>query len=355
MKELSYGEFSLKTHHESLHANRFIKAQFELTYACNLHCVHCYTDPLNRPDKLRSELSFEEACSVLDKLASENIFWLCFTGGEIFMRKDFLKIYDYAHEKGFLITLFTNATLISDSLADHLAEKRPFCIEISIYGATEETYENVTQVKGSFNRFESGVRRLAQRELPLKFKTTLMTLNAHEMIGMKSFAEKFQAPFNMSSLIYPRLDGDISSTRYRLSATEILQLTFGDPETETGCAEEVPSVEVAADPRLYRCGCGKLNAHIDPYGKVGTCTWARRDRFDFREHGVQSGMQEIAQTIQGQYYTENSPCFSCTAVAFCNKSPEMAVYENGDAQKPVEHFCEVAFATADKFKMQTQH
>lgn len=348
MKELAYRDFSEKTHSTSLHQNRFVKAQFELTYSCNLHCVHCYTDPLNRPEKIHQELPFEKVTEVLDKLQAEGLIWLCFTGGEIFMRKDFLRIYDYAHSKGFLITLFTNATLISEKIADHLAETRPFCIEISIYGSTAETYEKVTQVRGSFKRFEEGVQHLASRNLPLKFKTSLLTLNVHERESMKAFAETYGASFNMSPLVYPRLDGDVSSTRYRLSATEILELSFAGAELEESCAE-TPQ----ADPRLYRCGCGKLNAHVDPYGTVGTCTWARRDRFNFQKRGIQEGMQHLARVIGSQYYTESSPCHSCVAVEFCNKSPEMAVYESGDSQSPVQHFCDIAFGTVEKLKKLT--
>ncbi len=122
MNEIPYLDFSRKIHDHSAHEKQFIKAQYEITYACNLHCVHCYTDPYNRPDLIRQELSHEAAAQVLDNLYKENILWLCFTGGEIFMRKDFLKIYAYAHQKGFLITLFTNATLISEAIADRLAE-----------------------------------------------------------------------------------------------------------------------------------------------------------------------------------------------------------------------------------------
>ncbi len=346
MNSLSYREFSQKIHAENLSQKRFIKAQYEITYACNLRCVHCYTDPYNRRDLIQKELPYISAVEVLDKLYEENILWLCFTGGEIFMRKDFLKIYDYAHEKGFLITLFTNATLISEEIADHLAARKPFCVEISIYGATAETYERVTGVKGSFARFQDGVARLAARRLPLKFKTSLLNINTHEREGMKAFAENLGASLNMSPLIYPRLNGDVSSTRYRLSAAEILELTFESADEIEGTCAEI----TAADPRMYRCGCGKLNAHIDPYGKIGTCTWARKNRFDYKDAGVQSGMQNLAGIISAQYYDKDSSCHSCTAVRFCNKSPEMGAHETGDAQKPVEHFCEVAFKTAERLK-----
>ena len=80
------------------------------------------------------------------------MLWLLFTGGEIFARADFLEIYTYAKEKGFLITLFTNGMMLTTRIADFLAEYRPFAIEITLYGATKETYEALTQIPGSLRK-----------------------------------------------------------------------------------------------------------------------------------------------------------------------------------------------------------
>src|SRR5881409_926136 len=162
-----------------------VQAMIELTYGCNLHCVHCDTDCYNRPELIKREMSYEEITRILDQLAAEGCLWVCFTGGEIFMRKDFLDIYAYAKQKGFLITLFTNGTLITEAIVDYLKEHPPFCIEISCHGATDETFDRITQVRGSFRRFLAGVRLLIERGLPIKIKTKVMTVNRHELDQMK--------------------------------------------------------------------------------------------------------------------------------------------------------------------------
>jgi hypothetical protein len=68
--------------------------------------------------------------------------------GEIFARRDFLDIYTYAKKKGFIITLFTNGTMITERIADHLVAWRPFAIEITLYGLTKATYEQLTRHPG---------------------------------------------------------------------------------------------------------------------------------------------------------------------------------------------------------------
>ena len=80
-----------------------------------------------------------------------------FHGRQIFARADFLDIYAYAKTKGFLITLFTNGTMVTPRIADFLAEWRPFAVEVTMYGATRVTYEALTQIPGSYDRCMRGI------------------------------------------------------------------------------------------------------------------------------------------------------------------------------------------------------
>jgi len=89
----------------------------------------------------RQEMTFEEHVRLLDELLEMGCLWILYTGGEIFARRDFLDIYTEAKKRGSLVTLFTNGTMITPRIADHLVEYRPFAIEITLYGATRETCE----------------------------------------------------------------------------------------------------------------------------------------------------------------------------------------------------------------------
>src|SRR5438093_6521228 len=250
-------EFSLNVHTQAAHTRTVVTAQIELTYGCNLHCVHCYTDCYNRADLIKQEMSYEEITRILDQLAAEGCLWVCFTGGEIFMRKDFLDIYAYAKQKGFLITLFTNGTLFTEAIADYLKEHPPFCIAISCHGATDETFDRITQVKGSFQRFLKGIRLLVERGLPIKIKTKGMTVNQHELDQIKAFVEGLGMQFRLGTVIYPRLNGDLNPTTYRLSPDEIVALESQeeeDGESEDCCTEAESQIVPPPDDRLFRCG-----------------------------------------------------------------------------------------------------
>jgi radical SAM protein with 4Fe4S-binding SPASM domain len=346
---IEYRDFSLKVYREAGQQDRVISAQIELTYGCNLHCVHCYTDCYNWPDLIRREMSFDQIKDILDQLSDQGCLWVCFTGGEIFVRKDFFDIYAYARQKGFLITLFTNGTLITESIADYLKQHPPFCIEISCHAATEETFDRITQVRGSFQRFLKGIRFLVERGLPIKFKTKGMTLNKHELEQIKALIEGFGARFQLNNAIYPRLNGDLTPTRYRLSPEEIVEIEHsGSDVDEVSChAGEQAGLGPPPDDRLFRCGCGTTSVHINAWGKLGTCTWVNEPRADLTRTSVAAGIAQVFPQIRAARYRSDTACRTCRVHALCDKMPANAGAETGDPEQPVDHFCQVAYKRAD--------
>lgn len=127
----SYADFSRVIHDEVNPLRIPVNGTIEITNRCPLECAHCYNNlPMSDGAARRSELSTEEHKQLLDQLSELGCLWLLYSGGEIFARADFLEIYSYARSKGFLITLFTNATLITERVADFLAEHPPFAIEV---------------------------------------------------------------------------------------------------------------------------------------------------------------------------------------------------------------------------------
>ena len=191
METVSYGEFSQIFHARTMQRHLPLSGTIEVTRRCPLTCVHCYNNlPMADHEASSTELSYAEHCRILDELADAGCLWLLFTGGEIFARRDFLDIYTYAKTKGFLITLFTNGTLITPRIADYLAIWRPFAIEITLYGRTKETYERLTGVPGSYEKCLRGIHLLLERKLPLALKSVAVTVNVHELHDMQEFADE---------------------------------------------------------------------------------------------------------------------------------------------------------------------
>jgi len=184
-------------------------------------------DPISE----RNELTYQEHCRILDEITDAGCLWLLFTGGEILARRDFLDIYTYAKQKGLLITLFTNGVLVTERIADTLAEWRPFSIEITLYSRTGETHEKVTGIPGSFEQGIRGIRLLLERNLPLRLKTIAMTANRQEVWEMKRYVEEdLGLEFKFDAMINPRIDASPGPLEVRLKPEEIVGMDLQDPK-----------------------------------------------------------------------------------------------------------------------------
>ena len=147
LPEVSITHFAERLNREILAKRIPLTGSIELTHRCNLRCVHCYCNlPAGERKAMSRELTTEEVLDIYDQIAEAGCLWLLITGGEPLLRKDFREALAGAKQRGFILTLFTNGTLITPETADFLTEWRPYSIEITLYGATRETYEKITGV-----------------------------------------------------------------------------------------------------------------------------------------------------------------------------------------------------------------
>ena len=106
---------------------------WELTYACNLACVHCLSSSGRRDPR---ELSTAEAKAVIDELQRMQVFYVNIGGGEPTVRPDFWELLDYAvaHQVG--VKFSTNGIKLDKRRAAQLAATDYVDVQISLDGAT---------------------------------------------------------------------------------------------------------------------------------------------------------------------------------------------------------------------------
>jgi hypothetical protein len=97
-----------------------VAASIEFTMRCSLHSAHCYC-PLGNRER---ELDTEEVKAVFDGLTSMGTFFLLMTGGDPLPREDFPELYRYAKQRGMLVSICTNGTLVTDDFPGILWTKR---------------------------------------------------------------------------------------------------------------------------------------------------------------------------------------------------------------------------------------
>jgi len=353
LEQVSYGQFSADLHQRQAGQRVPLQVSIEVTRRCPLECLHCYNNlPMGDLEARRRELTKEEHFRVLDELVEMGCFWILYTGGEIFARKDFLEIYTYAKKKGFLITLFTNGILISESIADYLVEWPPFAIEITLYGRTRETYEALTMIPGSYDRCLRGIRLLKERKLPLKLKTVATSINKHEVVAMRRFAEEeLGVEFKMDGQINPRIDCSQSPLAVRLTPEEVVALDMNAPygmiEYRRLAEEEAHKPRRATlNDGIYYCGGGHGSFAINPDGEMSICIMSQQDKFEVRRSGLRQVWERSLREVRSTKRTRLTKCVECGIQSLCGMCPANGELENGDKESPVEFLCHVAHLRA---------
>ena len=351
MEQLSYGQFSADLHQRQAGERVPLQVSIEVTRRCPLECLHCYNNlPMGDLEAKRREMTKEEHFRVLDELAEMGCFWILYTGGEIFARKDFLEIYTYAKKKGFLITLFTNGTIINEQIADYLAEWPPFAIEITLYGRTRETYEALTMIPGSYDRCLRGIGLLKERGLPLKLKTVATSINKHEVVAMRRFAEEeLGVEFKMDGEINPRIDCSQSPLAVRLTPEEVVALDMTNPRVGEEYMILVRQALVSQPPKMdtvYSCGAGMKSFAINPYGELSLCTSSQQDTFPLDKADIRHIWEGALLSQRTQKRTKITKCLGCQIRMLCGMCPANAELENGHRESPVEFLCHVAHLRA---------
>lgn len=345
---MPYGEFSRLANERALSHDRIIKAQLELTYRCNLHCRHCYTDPYNNIEFFPRELRTSEILQLIDDMAEFGIIWLNLTGGEIFQHPQFWDIYNHAFNDGFLLQLYTNGTLFTKGLVERLKRTPPFTIDISCHSVDEQSFDWFTQVPGSYRSFLRGLNLLQSAGLPFTLKTKAMSWNKNELPAIKLFVESFGQKFGFTTSLSPRLDGDLSSLSYRLPPKDVVEqetIYWGRSNNSATCQNSADLVGAPPN-QLYRCGCGTNTIHINAWGEVGTCTLENEHRVSLRQYPLREAVAKVFKEVRRAHYQTNSPCRTCDVFRFCQKKASDGRWEAGSVEAPIPYNCDLAMHRA---------
>ncbi|MEW6170018.1 MAG: radical SAM protein [Candidatus Omnitrophota bacterium] len=330
------------------------KGHIELTYRCNLNCIHCYCKGCEEKGK---ELSSEEFRNIFNQLSKEGCLSLVFSGGEPLIRNDFLEIYSYVKKKGFIITIFSNGLLFTDEILDYLEKFPPFSIEITLNAITQATYEAVTQVSGSFAKTLENIKKIKERKLPLILKANALKQNKNEIVKIKEFTEKFLGKgkdkyyFKYDPILYPRLNLDNALSNLRLSFRELTDLAKEDldiwQEYKRNLHSSLSSLKRGRG-FLYQCNSWMEEFIIDPFGRLKFCMLSDKFSVDLRTTSFKEGFYEILPQVLKQHFRTKSECRKCSLRSNCINCPAIAFLETGNEESPTPYFCQFAKAMSQE-------
>jgi radical SAM protein with 4Fe4S-binding SPASM domain len=314
-----------------------------LTLRCNLRCVHCYVrEEPRQPCVDKPELKTDQWKMIIEEIKEAGCLNLLLTGGEPLLREDFAEIYTHAKKSGFLVTVFTNGTLVTDKILELFRELPPRQVDISLYGATARTYERITGVPGSFRRAIDGIEALLGQGVHVGLKSVLMTLNADEFSEIKRLAQRYGVKFRMDAAIFPALSGDRSPMELRVPPERVVELELADPAAIKDWREylerydEVPTLKSA-----YSCGAGLTTFHVDPSGVMYPCVMARSRSHSLLDGSFAQGWNGEISRLRDEKVMPGFRCIDCQKKLVCGFCPGFFERENGRNDIPSEYLCEL--------------
>ncbi len=257
---------------------------WELTYACNLECVHCLSSSGRRDPR---ELTTDEAKAVLDELHDLQVFYINIGGGEPMIRRDFFELVEYSIGKGIGVKFSTNGAFIDADKARRLAAMDYLDIQISLDG-TDAVTNDAVRGDGSYATAIRAMDHLrdagfVERNGPFKISVVVTRHNVDQLDEFKALADAYGAQLRITRL---RPSGRGADTWHDLHPTNAQQrqiyewlLAHGENVLTGDSFFHLNALGDENLPGLNLCGAGRVVCLIDPIGDVYACPFVIHDEF----------------------------------------------------------------------------
>ncbi|MFZ0816975.1 MAG: radical SAM protein [Candidatus Sulfotelmatobacter sp.] len=316
-------------------------AQLDLTYRCNEQCIHCYLDHDDH-----GEMTTAEIKNLLKEMAEAGVFILTFSGGEIFLRKDFFEILECARSLTFCIKLKTNAVLIREAQAARLRDLGVESIQISIYSHRPEVHDAITKIPGSLRHSINAIRFLKLQGLKVIMANVLMSQNMQDYNGVRMLAEELGAEYTLDPTITPMMDGDRGVLA--LNAGESALHNLFREEAFVGNADEFCAPPLPPDENSLAalpCSAGHTACYVSPYGEFYPCVQFPLSCGNVRQQRFIDIWRDSEQLkeVRSIRLRDLTGCSQCAHGSTCTRCPGLAFME-GNMRGPSTADCEKSFA-----------
>lgn len=339
-----------------------IMAAMELLPVCNLQCKMCYVRKSMQEVRQAGGLKDADWWLSLAREASEaGMLSPLLTGGEPLLHPQFREILAGMQQMGLQVSVNSNGTLIDRDWADWLRVNRPVRMNITLYGASEESYERLCGNGAAYANLHKGLELLKQAQVPVKFNTSVTPENSSDLEQILAFAKEYGAPLQVATYMFPpvRRDESLVGRNDRLEPEEaaLARVTadFIQNEPEWFVAQAMKSRRFVPLEQLKRpgemsekmrmsCRAGLSSFWVDWQGTMTNCGIYGSVLVPLEGRDFQSAWKELVdRTAQLRFAPD---CATCPNRSLCHPCVAMIYNECGDLNGRPDYVCRMHQAQA---------
>lgn len=337
-----------------------LSGTFELSPVCNFACKMCYVRKTAKEvrEHDRPILKLDDWRRIAAEAREQGMLYLLLTGGEPFLWPDFWTLYEELVDMGMLVSINTNGSLIDESAIERLKHRPPRRINITLYGACDETYRQLCGTGNVFSKVDRAVRGLKEAGIPVKLNCSLTPQNVKDAEAIIQYAEENRLNLTLTPYMFPpvRRDPGMVGMNERFTPEETAEhrlrcyrLQYGEEQyrgyledIRSGCIEPPGLEDECTDPAdgRIRCRAGKATFWVTWDGWLTPCGMMPEPKVDLMQTDFSQGWKRLVERSDATRLS--GVCQKCPNQKICHPCAAMALAETGDAAGIPRYLCQMA-------------
>ena len=351
-------------HHKASTNKIPLSGCFELSPICNFSCKMCYVrkTAIQVQAEGKQIKQWNEWLELARECKKDGTLYLLLTGGEPFLYPNFKELYSKLHEMGFILSINSNGTLIDYETLEWLKRAAPARINITLYGASPETYQRICGHADGYEKAVSSILKIKETGIPVVINASMIPENSEDMEEILDFGKKHNINVRMSTYMFPPVRRDSEKCDSRFSAETAAEMylrkmhyQFTEKECQTVLQRQLDSYmkrekkdESWGQCEEYmKCRAGRSSFWVSWDGTMSACGMTP---FPVQVSPFQKSFHDCWKELTDQVRSTSvlKKCTSCSLKEVCNPCVAMLYAETGDVNECAPYLKEMAEKTIEK-------
>lgn len=358
-KKLTLTEYML---HKASASKIPLSGTFELTPVCNFSCRMCYVRKTEGEvaRHTRPIMTLDRWMTIAREAYEAGMLHLLLTGGEPFLWSDFWVLYENLVRMGFLVAINTNGSLINQDMLEKLRNLPPRRVNITLYGASDETYEKLCNVKGVFSKVDQAIMGLKEAGIPVKLNCSLTPVNEADLEKIIQYAEERELVLQIAPYMFPpiRRNPEMVGINERFTPEKSAQCRLKAFRLQNGEERYQEHLQQILDGKILplgldescvdpldgriRCRAGNASFWITWDGQMTPCGMVPTPQIDLYKNDFKTAWQRMSEICS--QLTLSGICSRCPNLELCHACAAMAIAETGKVTGVPEYLCRTVHA-----------